>query len=76
MELIEYKLLVEKQFGKIQLPDSSEEVDEILCALEACLEVVSKEDYHILQAIDIIICWRNDNDSFRGQTQSDNSGVV
>lgn len=64
MELMEYKSLIENKFGPLALPETNEEIDAILQTIDDSMESVSLGDYHLFQAIEIIIAWRNNHDQF------------
>lgn len=57
MRLIEYKTIIESQYGDIKLPEKKKEIADILESIEKTMESVSIEDYHLFQAIMIIEKW-------------------
>lgn len=70
MHIKQYKTLVEKEYGPVNLPITNKEVEVILCSLDNSLESVSKEDFHILQAMLIVENWRNEHVDIRGKNHT------
>lgn len=58
MDLNDYKQIVEDEFGPVVLPKTQSEVDKTIEFLIEELERPTWNDYHILQAIEIINDWR------------------
>lgn len=68
MNLLEYQSLIEKKYGKVSLPETEQEVSEIIDMIDDSMESVSIKDYHLFQAIEIIKDWKRKNDSLRKET--------
>lgn len=68
MKLSEYQLLVEEHYGKVTLPGTSGETEEIIDMLWESMEQVSIGDYRLFQAMLIVLNWRNDHERIGNST--------
>lgn len=70
MDLNDYKQIVEDEFGPVVLPKNKSEVDKTIEFLMEELERPTWNDYHILQAIEIINDWWKKNECSRNESKS------
>ena len=58
MKLLEYRQLIEEKIKVITLPNSNDEIEEILEVLWESMESVSISDLRLFQAMMIVEDWR------------------
>ncbi len=72
MELTEYQSLIEARYGTVTLPKNDDDIETVLDSIDEVFTVVSKQDYHLLQAMMIVEDWRINNVDTRGEVRSIN----